>query len=31
MEQFFVKDYTGGAFVWFGAAHNIALLIIILK
>ncbi len=30
MEQFFVKDYTGGAFVWFSAAHNIALLIIVL-
>ncbi|MFH2102845.1 MAG: TIGR02206 family membrane protein [Chloroflexota bacterium] len=29
MDQFFAKDWTGEAFIWFGAAHNIALIVII--
>jgi len=30
MSQFFAKDWTGAPFIWFGAAHIIALLTIVL-
>ncbi len=30
MSQFFARDYIGAPFIWFGAAHNIALLLIVL-